>query len=230
VLAVLTGIYVLATIVLVLLSYRQFRFALALERQRNRPVVSIDLQPDGPFLNLAVKNFGLTSAADVKIEVTPQIRAIHGKRADKSWEESKPIPFLSNGIVMLPPGKEIKGLVGFRTHVRQHNPEMIFRGTISYSDAPGRTKYFESFVIDLSAEEGLAHLQTRTLHDIAKTLDEVRDALHNLGTGYTTPLVRIISEEEYEKKELALEEEALRQAGRQESGETDRPQAESRES
>jgi hypothetical protein len=207
--AILTFSYVAATIWLVLLSRRQLHLALQLERDRLRPVVIIDLVVELPLVHLSIKNFGPTTARDVKIQVTPPIQSVYGANPSGSYERAEPIPVLENGVPMLPPGKEIRGLVGQWTHVNSYNPTMRFIGEISYWNTEGRSFYREPINVDLSSVVRLRQIQRYTVHDLAKILKDIREDLNNIATGYRKPLVRIITEQEFEKQEEAKFREAI---------------------
>src|SRR5438874_9729531 len=70
--AILTGVYVLATLGLVLLGYRQFRLALRLERSRIRPSVIIDMVTAHAHVHVTLKNLGQTPAYGVRVLANPE--------------------------------------------------------------------------------------------------------------------------------------------------------------
>jgi hypothetical protein len=186
VLAVLTTLYVVATVVLVGLTYRQFRFVVGLERDRIRPSVNVDIVYEFLFFHIAVTNFGKTEARNIKIEIQPQIRVLLA-----AFDEPKPIPFLQDGIMILSPGREIKGTIGSWKAFTSEYPDKKFTGEVSYEDAHGQT-YRTPISIDVSYEEGLAHLQRLEVHDLAKTLREIRQDLNDLLAAHRTLPVRIV--------------------------------------
>src|SRR5437762_51934 len=65
--ALLTLVYVIATLGLVFLACLQLRAAFKLERSRTRPVIILDLVTEHMFVHATIKNFGQTMAHDVKL-------------------------------------------------------------------------------------------------------------------------------------------------------------------
>jgi hypothetical protein len=211
-LVALTAAYVLTTVALFVLSYRQFRFAMRLEENRIKPSLVLDLVKDGLAVNVTLKNLGQTVAHAIKISVDPPIRALYGgAQAVPTLERDEGLPFIENGIESLVPGGEIQGLVGFWPRFSSHYRDLRFRGEISYRDHIGR-RYTEPFVIDLSGERGLGHVRRYEIHDVAKELQEIRKLLDHIATGYRKPLVRVITEKEHQRNEEAALEEAIREA------------------
>lgn len=203
--ACLTLVYVGATLWLVKLSHRQLKQAVDLERSRVRPFVTFDMFFERHFLHAKVANRGQTVALDVRIEITPKLQHVYGGVGAIPVEErTKQIPFIERGLPMLTPGREIKAMIGFSRRVHQAYPDLRFDGWISYLDGTGLRRR-EAFMIDVAAIEAVATRQTRDIEDVAKQLEEIARTLSHIGSGYSKPLVRTITEKEYiEQEEAAL--------------------------
>lgn len=85
VMAVLTFIYVVATIIVAALMVRANRLtahstntAVQLDKERSKPSVVFELLPDIPFFNLRIRNIGLTTAHNIKFHVSPEPRLCFG--------------------------------------------------------------------------------------------------------------------------------------------------------
>jgi hypothetical protein len=174
VMALLTATYVLATWILVRLAYKQLRAAFELERNRTRPMVSLDLVVEHYFVHVSLRNLGQTIAQNIKITVQPDIRSLYGGKfegvyLDPSEEGDEPVPFLQEGVISLAPGREIKGELGYIERFRQHYGAKPFEGTISYCGYDG-SKYAERVVLDLGAHRGLGHIERYEIHDVAEAL------------------------------------------------------------
>ena len=210
--AVLTFVYVLATISLVLLGYLQLRAAFRLERSRTRPLVILDLVSEHTFVHVTIKNYGSTTARDVRVVTEPEIRTLHGGQdSHPAQRRDEPIAFITNGIAMMPPQREIKSAVGYWPRFMEHYPKLQFSGHISYS-GPGGTSYNEQFTIDLTAETGVMHLARHGLHEIAEDVRELRKQADRIGSGFYKPLVRIIKEDVYRRREKKAVERQMRLA------------------
>lgn len=208
IMTLLTFVYVIATIRLVRLAQRQAQTAVELERSRTRPVILFDLVIKRNFVFAAVKNCGLSPAKDVHIIVTPNIEYIgSSSNPDSSVHsygvKSKEIPFIVKGVAMMPPQGEISALVGFFGFVRDAHPELRFEGKVSYCSTDG-ISYSEPFIVDLSARDGALSIATKDIHDVAQQLESIAKSLDRISSELREPLIRTMTEEQYQAKEQAL--------------------------
>jgi hypothetical protein len=65
------------------------------------------------------------------------------------------------------------------------------------------------FVIDLSAEIGVAHITRYDVHDLVENLKDLQKDVHDLSTGFTKPLIRIVEDDEYKRRENRWAEQAI---------------------
>lgn len=201
--ALLTFVYVVATLWLVILSRRQLTTATNLEKGRTRPFVIFDLIVERHFVFAVVKNTGMTSAKDVKITVTPNIKCLlGGKNTIPKEEKEIDISFIERGVAMLTPERSITALVGHWSRFRDHHKNLVFEGQISYLGSDG-TPYSEAFAADLSAHEGLLYLGTKTLDDVAKQLEKISQTMDHIASGFKKPIIRTITEKAHRKEEDA---------------------------
>jgi hypothetical protein len=220
-LALLTLVYVLATLWLAWLARRQLKLATDLEKNRLRPFVIFDLVVERTFVFAHLRNTGPTPAWDVRISVSPKIQALLGGEKTFPAEEcARPISFIERGIAMLAPGREIKAFIGAWARVRGAHPTLRFEGQVAYADFSGQV-YSEPFVADLSAHEGLLHLSRKDIHDVAKELESIARILGQIATPSGNPLIRTITESDYQEEEKAYLEK-LRHGAEQQIDTTDR--------
>ena len=206
--ALLTLVYVLATLGLVWLARRQVRSAMDLERSRTRPVILFDLVLKRSFVFATVKNCGLTPAKDVHITVSPNIEFIGTTSNPDSSAHSygvkrKEIPFIVKGVAMMPPRGEISALMGFFAFVRDAHPELRFEGNVSYCSTDG-ISYTEPFIVDLSARDGALSIVTKDIHDVAQQLESIAKSLDRISSELREPFIRTMTEEQYQAKEKSL--------------------------
>ena len=187
-LALLTALYVSATMILVWLSHRQFRFAVETERQRNQPSVALDVVNEFFSVGVSLKNFGRTEARNIRITITPKLFYLHPT-------SEMPVPFIDNGVPVLAPGRELKGAIGGWTRFHQRYPDLKFTGELSYEDVGGR-RYRIPVGIDLTNEVGFAKPVRYNIHDLVKVVEQLRDEIHSVANGSQTPRVRIVKVDE----------------------------------
>jgi hypothetical protein len=204
IMALLTLVYVIATLWLVWVARRQLRQATDLERSRTRPFVIFDLVVEHHFVLATLHNVGQTPASDVRIVVTPNVQCLlGGKGAHPAEERADDISFVSRGVAMLAPQRCIRALVGFWPRVKSAHPELRFEGSVSYRGSDGAS-YSEPFVADLSVHEGLRYRGTKDIEDVAKQLESMARTFGHLASGFSKPLVRTIAEAEYVAQREAL--------------------------
>jgi hypothetical protein len=168
VMACLTLVYVVATLVLVVLGWRNLLVLVDLERRRSRPHVVFDLVVEHRAIKAAVTNTGLTSARDVRVSLEPSLERL-----------GSPSPLVSEPIAYLAPGREVADFIeGGPAFFHQYeNPR--FAGTIAYRDAEGRT-YDETFTIDLGYRKDLLSVSIPKVPD---ELRKIREALEAIASG-----------------------------------------------
>ena len=138
VMALLTAVYVLGTVIICYLTWRAQKIATDLHKAIHRPVVVCDFVTQHSILYFRVRNLGNRSAQDVhiKVEETPPLNL--GK-----WSEH---PIIKNGVHFLSPGSEMVSL--YAGSAQQKLPTVEF--CISYTDSEG-TPFAEEHTINLEA-------------------------------------------------------------------------------
>ena len=200
--------YVVATIWLVSLARKQLANAAELERSRTRPFVTFELILDPPYVMVHITNSGQRSAKDLRITISPRLQCVLGGEGSVPAEErTLDIAFIERGVAMLSPGRTITAIAGPWRRFRSAYPELRFEGKLSYQDDAGYP-YVENFIIDLSAYKDVLYRQTSGIADVAKQLEAIGRTLNQFATGYTKPLIRTMTEEQYRAEENAFIEEA----------------------
>lgn len=140
-----------------------------LREEQSKPFVIVDIQPSPTsrhILNLVIENTGTTMARDVKITFTPGITTT--MRDEFPLEDSS---LLKDGIPMLPPGRRLDWM--FDSSVKRHEQRLPLRYEVevAYADQRGRAQEPLHFPIDLAPLYGVAYVEEKGLHHIAKALE-----------------------------------------------------------
>jgi hypothetical protein len=218
--ALLTLIYVLTTIGLAAFAWRSNKLAQKniqvlsnLEIERTRPYVTFEFYQESPIVCFKLTNRGQTSALDVSITTNPRIRLLLGGAVSFPKEKTeKDLAIIEHGVSSLAPGQEISGFVGSFDRVRETNPTLIYECALKYRSSSGRN-YEELIQVDLRYTQGLMHLDRKTIHHVAKELEEIRRELNHLATGFSKPhvLTQDVADHRAEQDEYIRQMEAERQ-------------------
>ena len=185
----LTAVYVIATIVLVVITVRgtaiaqrSLEAAHRFEQERSRPFVSLTLlnQPLG-IIQMVVENIGATAAYDIRFAVEPVIRIVEGQsqsddhvHVDPPEAYERDHPFITKGLAFLPPKAREQNLIAMSLRrFEEVYPQQRFTGTVFYADARGQ-RYEDPILIDLSTQTGLGFISEP---DVAEELQKIRELL-----------------------------------------------------
>lgn len=211
--ALLTGVYVLATIILVCMAHKanaiseqNVRDLTKLEQERLRPLLEVQIKSDVPFLVLHVTNHGQTPAYKIRIETTPAIKAVMGgEGCIPPNKTEKSIGLIEHGMGSLGAGISESAILGTFSRVEEVYPEMRFTGNVTFRSYTGE-EYNSPIDLDLQYMKDAMHVNKKTIHDVANQLEEVRKLLGHLGSGFHKPHVIIQNLEDKLAKEKALME------------------------
>jgi hypothetical protein len=200
VMAVLTAVYVIATIHLVRganransIAEQNVRDLTKLEQERLRPLVEIRIESDVPFLVLRVTNQGQTPAYEIRVETSPLIKAVMGGDGSyPSAKTEKSIGIIEHGMGSLGAGCSESAILGTLSRVEEVYPEMRFVGKVRFRSFTGQ-EYSSPVDIDLRYMKGALHVNHKTIHDVANRLEEIRRELGHLRSGFHKPHVIVQS-------------------------------------
>ena len=170
VMAMLTFVYVVATIVIEGLSIQTTRLAqknldmaLQLERNRLRPYVVFNISSSTArkYTYASIKNRGLSAAYNVKVSIKPAL--VHHYDGQS--------PLTHREILFLPPDEEITDAIDSSPAFHEKYPEPVFEGDVQYADLAGN-KYAEPFRIDLTFLKKRIYIREASVGDELKQLNE----------------------------------------------------------
>ena len=198
--AILTAVYVVATIILVFVAQRQssltqqsLDFASKAEKAKYRPYIVFDIVYEKVVAYARLRNSGASPAIDVRVSVSPRLK----------WnDEHDGIGFIEKGVSFLAPGRELSQPFGWTGEFFKKYPDLKFSGSISYKDSDGHT-YSEGFSLDLSYLKGMTYIGEI---DVGREIEGIRKAVEKFHSGSFKPLIRTIGEAEYREEEKARRE------------------------
>jgi len=206
VMAILTGVYVVATILILResrktnsLQNHAIKQGIAFEQARNRPYVVFAIQAElctysehwsDVYYFATAKNMGVSSAHNVLIRTSPALNTRQGWGENKEEIYRTPA-MLREPISVLLPGAEMREPVGPTRFVFEDNSddELSFEITVTYSDVAGTT-YREEFTIDLASQREHAFqedVEGKNRHRMLRNMEKGVDALAKLGRVLDSP-------------------------------------------
>jgi len=176
VMAVLTFVYVVATIIIAVLSIKttglaqkNLDTALELEKNRLRPYVIFNLSSSirKKSTYASIKNYGLTAAYNIKVSIDPALAHHYDGQS----------PLTHRDILFLPPSERVTDLIDSSPAFHQRYPQPLFEGTVQYEDLRG-TKYKEPFRIDLTFLKKRIYRSDTSLVDELKQLNSTLESIN----------------------------------------------------
>lgn len=165
------GVWATAAITLAALGFAayQLRDVRQLRIEQARPTIYVDVTFRNIMIKLSVKNTGLTTARNVKVEFDEPLTSA---RFDLKWQHGRAF---ADGIPSMAPSRQLDFLFDmFPSRVEAGLP-MEIRGTVSYDGPPGvkAKRYSERFVIDLDAHrESL--MPDKSMHDLVERVADIQ--------------------------------------------------------
>ena len=149
-----------------------------LDIERSQPYVVAFMETSEAseqIVNLVIKNFGLTAARDVKVNINP-------------WPERSNMPDdyrkvgVPSPLPVLAPGQSWQTIWDTSTERRESQLPDSHNGTISYDGLEG-SHIVTEFVLDWSIFKARMHTDIKTIHHAAKSLDEIQKTLRGFREG-----------------------------------------------
>jgi hypothetical protein len=163
VMTVLTFVYVVATILLVWLSRKSLKTAIALEKNRLRPYVLFNISSSMATKTTyaSIRNLGATAAYNIKVSIEPKLEHLHDTES----------PLIGRDILFLPPNEEVTDIIDSSPAFHQKYPNPLFKGAVEYENSTG-DKYREPFRIDLTFLKKRLYTREATVIDELKQINE----------------------------------------------------------
>ena len=206
VMAVLTGVYVVATIWILVESHRTNRLQItaieqtaAFEHARNRPYIVFAIHSElrthsehhsEIYFYASAKNLGVTSAHNISIKTVPELSTRQGWGQNNTKIYRTPA-MLQKPTSVLSPGSEIREVVGPTRFVFEDNSDdkLLFEVVVAYSDVIGEN-YQEKFTIDLASQKERTEqedIDGKNRHRLLRDVEEGVRALRDLVSVLDSP-------------------------------------------
>lgn len=198
---------VLLTTALVYYAYKSARAAVRNielikknDDQRTLPYVVLEVVNDMPLYGVRMVNLGATAAHNVVVTSEPKIEMVFQRYR-------KPIKFLHEPVAYLAPSAHFETDIGSFKDIESENPSKIYTGTISFENDDGK-RFEHVFVLDFTPYTDTVHKDEKTIHHVAKHLEELTREVRDIATGFHKPPILTEDFDSYQEKERKWIEEA----------------------
>ena len=156
-------------------------------RDRDRPFVTVSIQPSHSIVaNIVIKNEGATLAKDVRLSFDPAWESSDPKRT--KIRDSK---IFREGIPNLVPGQEIRIFADMFPDRYKTDLPTSYRVEVG-CEGPGRARYDETYTLDFDVFHGYSTATLYSIHDVAYALQKMNQRMGGWTEHEGGPL-RIIS-------------------------------------
>lgn len=168
-----------AAIAAAIVGWRQLQEARRLRAEQAQPYVVAfmdDTPGHGRFVDLVVRNFGTTAAYDVRISADPVLqRSKQGGGSEDVWLPAR--------IPVLVPGQEWRTWWDFMPSRVKAGLTKSHSVTVTYKDSKGTDLTPSESLLDWSQYDQRHYVDTKGVHEVAKTLEEIAKTMSRWGEG-----------------------------------------------
>lgn len=169
--AVAAWLTLVVAVVASIAALRQVREARRSREEQAQPYVVAYMeqnQASAAFMDLVVRNFGVTGACDVRIASSPALRRTTRGQESEEVQLFESIPFLA-------PGQEWRTFWDSGIERTQNqNIEDRYEVTVRYKDSRGRQMDPTEAILDWSVHDGRHYIEIYGVHHAAKALQEIQ--------------------------------------------------------
>lgn len=192
-----------------------------LREEQARPFVVVDFEPSsvwGNIINLVFENVGKTLAKNVRFSFDPTLKSSQDERDGYDFASSV---LLTQGIPAMPPGKRFVALFDLSHRRVKTDLPMTYRVRVDLQDTQGRDQEPLEYVLDLNFRYGIRRVESKTIHDVAKSLTEIERSLGRWTQHFNGLRVWVRDEDSYLARQREQHEEQLDQSARDGQSSTD---------
>jgi hypothetical protein len=167
-----TAVTALTAIIVALVALTQFRSGVRTWREETRAYVIADFESSPAAVTLidfVIRNIGRTPAFDMTVSWDPAPEEAR-PRAGEPFRDAR---LFREATPMLAPGREYRLFFeNMPERVDRADLPSIYRVTVGYTDHRG-VRHEELFVLDLNIRQGARFIGVQTMHDAAKSLQQI---------------------------------------------------------
>src|SRR6266699_3773017 len=143
--------------------------------QDSAPYVVASFELDSPMISFVVKNLGKSVAKEIKLSIDPPFAIVHPPI------NLNELSLLKEGIEGLVPGNEIRAFFAsaFKYFATPDFP-LKYKVMIEYKGGLSPKLRRHEMTLDLSAYEGISHMNKRDFDDLAKEVEQIRKSFEEL--------------------------------------------------
>ncbi|WP_142303555.1 hypothetical protein [Evansella halocellulosilytica] len=172
VLATLTFIYVVATILIFRANYSSVREMKKAREEENRPYIIVFTESIGNGgINLIVKNIGKTLATNIEILSTPEIMHPKERPLNKSNLFQSIIPNMA-------PNFQYTGFLGMGWNLKDSSNNFpVYNVVVTYRGSHTK-EYRDEYILDLNTSSKLLYMVERDINDLVNEFKDYKNK-HN---------------------------------------------------
>ena len=138
--------------------------------------MDVEQNPVAHFvLDLVFRNVGMTLARNVTFTFDPPLDSTMQRGADRFLSSA----LFTSGIPAMPPGKELRCTFDVGHQRYPSDLPRVYTVTVNSDDSLGRAQPPLQYVLDLNVLFGLSQIGEKTVHDLAKSAEEVAKTLQS---------------------------------------------------
>jgi hypothetical protein len=184
------------------IALTQVQQARRLRIEQARPYVAAYLErADAHTMDLVIKNFGLTTARDVRLKSDRPLRM--------RWDQDSETLELFESLPVLVPGQEWRTMWDINGH-RIEDDELPYELTVMTNDSRGKRLPDEKFTLDTRPHLGSFIKDEKGLHEIAESLLKIERSVSRWGATGDGLLVFARDGDAHEERRRLRRDEAIK--------------------
>jgi hypothetical protein len=154
---------------------RQLDLARLTRAETERPFVVVQLDAQGSFLHLALRNFGPALARNVRVTFDPPLTSKSNSKIGTSV-------LFADGMPTLAPGEVVRTFFDSLISRKPDDHAEVFDATVAYEGSDGRV-FTDRMRLDLGVYREISYIVRHDLHDIHAELLKMRTAMARWSPG-----------------------------------------------
>lgn len=175
-------------------AFLQVRHARLLREEQAQPFVVVDFESSPVWRNaieLVIENIGKTVATNVRVSFDPPLQST---QQAEGYDLSKSV-LLTQGIPTMPPSKRVATMFELSHDRKDSGLPLTYTAKVDFADSRGKPQKSLTYVLDLNFLYGLRRFREYGVHDAAKAVQEMRDAMNKWTDHFDGIRVYVVDED-----------------------------------